>query len=262
MQPCLATTAERYTLCSAGFLTRGFHPGEPTRIQRLEARTRARWSTSSMSGREDMSTATLNRPPVAVAADDPDAELVAGLRGRDEGAYLALVRRYTPLMLRVARGYLAPEIAEDVVQDTWVAVLEHIDSFQGRSSFKTWLFRILVNMARTHRLRESRTVCWSSLPGEAPVWDAAADTRACTDPMSPERRALAGEVWSALGSALDTLPRRQRAVLVLRDVEGWTSGEVREVLLLSAGNQRVLLHRARSTLREALEPYASERGSV
>jgi RNA polymerase sigma-70 factor (ECF subfamily) len=207
-----------------------------------------------------MPTLTLNRPPVAVTPDypdaDSDAELVAGLRGRDEAAYLTLVRRYTPLMLRVARGYLAGDVAEDVVQDTWLAVLRHIDGFEGRSLFKTWLMRILVNIARTRRLRESRTVCWSSLPGEAPIWDAAAGTRARTDPMSPEQHALAGEMWSALSSALEELPERQHAVVVLRDVEGWTSGEVRELLLLSTSNQRVLLHRARCKLRELLEPYS------
>jgi RNA polymerase sigma-70 factor (ECF subfamily) len=206
-----------------------------------------------------MSTPVLNLLPVAVTSDypgaDPDAEFVAGLRDRNEEAYLTLVRRYTPLMLRVARGYVASDIAEDVVQDTWLAVLNHIDGFEGRSLFKTWLMRILVNIARTRRLRESRTVCWSSLPGEAPIWDVAAGTRARTDPTSPEQRALAGEVWSALSSALDELPERQHTVVVLRDVEGWTSSEVREQLLLSISNQRVLLHRARCKLRELLEPY-------
>ena len=202
-----------------------------------------------------MSAPTLNCPPVAGAADDPDAELVAGLRDRDEAAYLALVRRYTPLMLRVARGYLPSDVAEDVVQDTWLAVLQHVDGFEGRSSFKTWLMRILVNVARTRRLREARTVCWSSLPGEAPVWDAAAGTRGRIDPMGPEQHALACEVWSALSSALGELPERQRAVVVLRDVAGWTSDEVRELLVLSSGNQRVLLHRARGRLRELLGPY-------
>jgi RNA polymerase sigma-70 factor (ECF subfamily) len=215
---------------------------------------------SSMSGGA-MPTATLNRPPTAVPYD-PDAELVAGLRHRDEAAYLALVRRYTPLMLRVARGYLAPDFAEDVVQDAWLAVLEHIDGFQARSSFKTWLLRIVVNIALTRRLRESRTVCWSSLPGGAPLWDAAVEAVRKVDRMGPEQRALAGEVRSAVGSALEALPVRQRAVMVLRDIEGWTPREVREVLLVSPGNQRVLLHRARSKLRELLGPYAPEASSA
>jgi RNA polymerase sigma-70 factor (ECF subfamily) len=203
-----------------------------------------------------MPSATLNRTPPAIEADDD--ELVARLRDRDEGAYRTLVRRYTPLMLRVARSYLRPEFAEDVAQDTWVAVLEHVDEFQGRSSFKTWLLRILENTARTRRLRESRTVCWSSLPAEAPVWDTAMGTCTVADPVGPERRALAGDVWSALGPALDELPGRQRAVVVLRDVEGWTSCEVRQAMRLSPSNQRVLLHRARSKLREVLQPYGPE----
>src|SRR4051794_30017573 len=128
-----------------------------------------------------MSVATPVAPPAAAlpaaataAAGDPDADLVAALCRRDEDAYLLLVRRHAPLMLRVARGMLPQQAAEDVVQDTWVAVLRQVGRFEGRSSFKTWLMRILVNTARTRRLRESRTVCWSSLPADAPLWDRAA----------------------------------------------------------------------------------------
>lgn len=203
-----------------------------------------------------MSVATAVAPPAVdtAGAGDPDAELVEALCRRDEDAYLVLVRRHAPLMLRIARGMLPQQAAEDVVQDTWVAVLRHVDRFEGRSSFKTWLMRILVNTARTRRLRDSRTVCWSSLPEDAPVWDRAARGVAAVEP-GPERRAVAWETWTLLRAALDRLPERQRTVVVLRDVKGWTSEEVREALRLSAGNQRVLLHRGRARLRELLAPY-------
>lgn len=202
---------------------------------------------------------TLASPaPVARALPDlPDGQLVALLRDRDEDAYVALVRRHSPLMLRVARGCVASrEVAEDVVQDTWMAVLRSIDRFESRSSFKTWLMRILVNTARTRRLREARTVCWSSMPGDAAVWDLAIGTKA--GPVGPERTALMAEAWAAIRAALDRLPERQRTVVVLRDVEGWTSDEVRAALDLSAGNQRVLLHRGRAHLRAALAPYLEQ----
>jgi RNA polymerase sigma-70 factor, ECF subfamily len=193
----------------------------------------------------------------AVGAGDPDAELLEALRRRDEDAYLLLVRRHTPLMMRVARRLLPQQAAEDAVQDTWVAVLRSLDRFEGRSLFRTWLMRILVNTARTRRLRDSRTVCWSSLPEDAPSWDAVTRGSAASEPPGPERRVLAGETWTLLHAALDRLPDRQRTVVVLRDVEGWTSDEVREALRLSAGNQRVLLHRGRARLRELLSPYAA-----
>lgn len=194
-------------------------------------------------------------PGARVPVDPPDHVLVAALCDRDEGAYLALVRRHSPLMLRVARSHVGRrEVAEDVVQDTWIAVLRHVDRFEGRSTFKTWLMRILVNTARTRRSAEARTVCWSSLPGDAPLWDQAAGAGA--DAAGPERRALSGEAWSAVRDALTQLPVRQRTVVVLRDVQGWTSEEVRAELGLTAGNQRVLLHRGRIRLRVLLDPHA------
>jgi DNA-directed RNA polymerase specialized sigma24 family protein len=108
-----------------------------------------------------------------ITAGSPDDVLVAALRRRDENAYLELVRRHTPLMVRVARSVLgSTEAAEDAVQDTWVAVLRSVDGFQGRSTFKTWLMRILVNTARSRKVREARTVCWSTSAGDTPVWDA------------------------------------------------------------------------------------------
>jgi RNA polymerase sigma-70 factor (ECF subfamily) len=199
-----------------------------------------------------MSTVTASPDRVRTAAVSTDDVLVAALRRRDENAYLELVRRHTPLMLRVARSILgSAEAAEDVVQDTWVAVLRSVDGFEGRSTFKTWLMRILVNTARSRRVREARTVCWSTQPGDAPAWDAVLAGRS-PEPAGPAEHAMAGETWTAIRTALANLPDRQRVVVVLRDVEGSTSEEVRAMLGLSVGNQRVLLHRGRARLRELL----------
>lgn len=189
-------------------------------------------------------------------AESTDDDLVAALRRRDENAYLELVRRHTPLMLRVARSIVgSAEAAEDVVQDTWVAVLRSIDGFEGRSTFKTWLMRILVNTARSRRTRDARTVCWSTQPADAPAWDAVLAGRSA-EAAGPLDHALAVEAWEVIRTALADLPDRQRVVVVLRDVEGSTSEEVRAMLGLSVGNQRVLLHRGRARLRVLLGPDA------
>jgi RNA polymerase sigma-70 factor (ECF subfamily) len=198
-----------------------------------------------------MSTVTESiAPGAATPAERTDDSLVAALRQRDEDAYLELVRRYTPLMLRVARSVVGQrEAAEDVVQDTWVAVLRSVDGFEGRSTFKTWLMRILVNTARSRRLRDTRQVCWPCVPGDTAGWDGAL---AAESPDAPLESALAGEAWARIQAAFALLPERQRAVVVLRDVEGSTSDEVCGVLGVSLGNQRVLLHRGRARLRELL----------
>ena len=191
---------------------------------------------------------------VAAPVASTDEVLVAALRARDEHAYLELVHRYTPLMLRIARSVVGQrETAEDVVQDTWVAVLRSIDGFEGRSTFKTWLLRILVNTARTRRLREARTTSWSSQAGDSPIWDTVLTTRAGTDD-TPLEHAIAGETWAGISAAFAALPERQRIVVLLRDVNGAGSEEVRAMLGLSAGNQRVLLHRGRARLRALLAP--------
>ena len=192
-----------------------------------------------------MSTAT--RIPDDVRLNDPDADLVDALRRRDERALMTLVRRHSPTMLRVARSYVGSELAEDVVQETWIAVLRGIDGFGHRALFKTWLKRILVNAACSRRARERRAVFWSALPEEVPVEDP-------FDP-GPEQRVIAGDLWSTVRAALDELPERQRTVVVLRDVEGWTAEEVSAALRISPGNQRVLLHRGRVRMRELLLPH-------
>jgi RNA polymerase sigma-70 factor (ECF subfamily) len=188
------------------------------------------------------------------SAESTDEVLVAALRRRDESAYLELVRRYTALMVRVARSVVgSTEAAEDVVQDTWVAVLRSVDGFEGRSTFKTWLMRILVNTARSRRVRDARTVSWSTLPGDSASWDAVLAERS-PEPAGPLDQAIESEAWEVIRTALDRLPDRQRMVVVLRDIEGSTSEEVRGMLGLSQGNQRVLLHRGRARLRELLVP--------
>jgi RNA polymerase sigma-70 factor, ECF subfamily len=198
-----------------------------------------------------MSIAT--RTPDDVRPTDPDADLVDALRRRDERALMTLVRRHSPTMLRVARGYVGPELAEDVVQETWIAVLRGIDGFSHRALFKTWLMRILVNAACSRRAKERRAVFWSPLCEDVPAEDA-------FDP-GPEQRAMAGDLWSAVRAALDELPERQRTVVVLRDVEGWTAEEVSAAL----SHDRVLAP-DRAASNEALEPdcalrYPSDCGS-
>jgi RNA polymerase sigma-70 factor (ECF subfamily) len=204
----------------------------------------------------------------------PDATLVERLRHRDESAFADLVHRYQPLMLRVAQTYVrTPAVAEEVVQETWLAVLAGIDRFEGRASLKTWILRILTNRAKTRGAREARSVPFSCLAGEDVGADEAAVdadrflgpdhpqfpghwAAAPTDWRTvPEDRLLGREAREQIKAAIGELPPRQQQVIVLRDVEGWSSEEVCAALVLSEGNQRVLLHRARGRVRRALEAY-------
>ena len=204
-------------------------------------------------------------------ATDEDA-LVERLRAGDEAAFEALVATYHPVLLRVARGYVPSlAVAEEVVQETWLGVLNGIDRFEGRSSLKTWIFRILVNRARTRGTRERRTVPFASAfdperDAEGPSVDPSR-FEPCDHPLvpmhwaaplavwrgSPESRLAAAESRAALTAAVDALPPAQREVLTLRDVHGWSAAEVCNALDVSETNQRVLLHRARTKLRRALE---------
>lgn len=217
---------------------------------------------------------------IAVHLTDPalasDEELLESLRRGDERAYVALVRRYGALMQRVALGYVrTPAVAEEVVQETWCAVLTGLDRFEGRAALKTWLFRILTNRAKTRGQREARTVPFSSLAGEDEGDGASVDPErflpadhprypggwsAAPAQWStvPHERLLAREVRTRIRRAIDELPERQQAVIVMRDVEGWPPEEVCAVLDLSEGNQRVLLHRARSRVRAELERYFAD----
>jgi RNA polymerase sigma-70 factor (ECF subfamily) len=193
-------------------------------------------------------------PPIP----DPDAELLARLRAGDEQAFVVLVQRYRASMLQLAAGYVPSQaVAEEVVQDTWLGVLRGLDSFEERASVRTWLFRILVNRARTTGARERRTVAIGAFE---PAVDQARfnATGQWADP--PERwleevddRLTAEKMAGCVRQAVASLPARQREVVTLRDIEGMSSEEVCGVLEITEINQRVLLHRGRSRLRQALE---------
>ena len=199
----------------------------------------------------------------------PDAELVARLRAGDQAAFAALLDSWSPGMLRAARAYVASdEAAEDVVQETWLAIIRGVDRFEGRSSLRTWAYRILVNLARRQGVKDSRTVAWPSLDLEdfGPTVDPGR-FQGPGDPQpghwrrfpmawpSAETEVVSAEVRHVIEAALADLPHRQRVVITLRDVDGYGSEEVCSILEISAANQRVLLHRARAAVRGRLEEY-------
>jgi RNA polymerase sigma-70 factor, ECF subfamily len=192
------------------------------------------------------------------SAADPDMQLLERLRGGDEQAFVQLVARHRSAMLHLARSYVASAaIAEEVVQDTWVAVLGGIEGFAGRSSFKTWLLRILVNRARSTGVREQRSI---AIGDAAPAVDRARFDASGAWMAPPQHwvedsddRLLAEGLAEQIQRMLDELPPRQREVLLLRDVDGLSGEEVCDVLEISEANQRVLLHRGRSRLRQGLE---------
>ena len=205
------------------------------------------------------------------ASPHEDERLCAALRAGDERAFAELVERYHSSLMRVALTYVrTPAIAEEVVQETWLGVLRGLDRFEGRSSLKTWIFRILENTAKTRGVREARSVPFSALAraDDAPAVDPdrfldADDSQWpghwASAPRSwddvPDARLEAKETRAVVARAIEALPPMQARVIALRDVEGWRSEEVCEALGLSEGNQRVLLHRARSSVRAALERY-------
>jgi RNA polymerase sigma-70 factor (ECF subfamily) len=196
----------------------------------------------------------------ALPADE--MQLVEALRAGDERVFEELVRMYQGTLLRVAQMYVSSRsVAEEVVQETWLAVLNGIDRFEGRSSLKTWIFRILANRAKTRGQREGRTIPFSSLgdsePAVQPDRFAGGHWAAFPDAW-PEERLLGEETAHVIERAIEGLPPTQRAVITLRDVQGWSAEEVRNALELSETNQRVLLHRARSKVRRSLEEYLVE----
>ncbi len=196
-----------------------------------------------------------------------DEALVHALEARDEDAFSHLVELWSPIMRRVARTHVSTDAsADEVVQDAWLAVLRGIDRFEGRSSLRTWVFRILANTAKTRGIRERRTVPMSSLGPEelGPTVDPhrfqGAEDRYpggwVSFPAawpSPEQHAVGGDVTRVVAQAIATLPHQQRTVVTLRDVHGFDADEVCGLLDLSPGNQRVLLHRARAVVRARLE---------
>ena len=197
-----------------------------------------------------------------------DALLVEGLRAGDEAAFAAVMRMYGMGMLRVAEMYVSSRaVAEDVVQEAWVGVLRGIGRFEGRSSLKTWLYRIVANTAKTRGVRESRSVPFSSLGDGGDEGTVDADRfigsgerfpghwAVPPQAWAPEGRLLADETLEVVERAIEKLPPAQRAVITMRDVQGFTSEEVCNALDLTETNQRVLLHRARAKVRSALEEY-------
>jgi RNA polymerase sigma-70 factor (ECF subfamily) len=195
-------------------------------------------------------------------------DLLDGLRRGEEDAFADLVERLHGSMCWVARGYVASDaVAEEVVQETWAAVVDGLGAFQGRSALKTWIFRILVNRAKTTGVRERRTVPFSALDGDATASGGVADHLLADPPggpgawaaggarCEPETRVLAGEIRRRLFDALGALCPAQRAVVTLRDVEGLSTEAVCELLGIQPGNQRVLLHRGRTRVRAALAGY-------
>jgi RNA polymerase sigma-70 factor (ECF subfamily) len=199
-----------------------------------------------------------------------DEQTVAGLRAGDERTFRELFERNYPMMKRVARGYVTCDaVAEEVVQDTWMAVVTGIDRFEGRSALSTWMFSILTHQAKSHSARERRSLPFSSVtptdveeptvdPDRFQNDDEAWPGHWATPPrpwQKPDRRLLSLEAREHLKQALPTLPERQRQIVVLRDIEGLSAEEVCDLLGLSQENQRVLLHRGRSRLRAALEDY-------
>jgi len=191
---------------------------------------------------------------------DDDA-LADALRARDEQSFRTVVDAWTPLMTRVARSHVSTDAsADEVVQDAWLAVLRGIDRFEGRSSLRTWTFRILTNIARTRGVRERRSVPLSALgptvdPGRFRGPEDEYPDHWKVFPIewpSPEDAAVTAERAAWVTKAIGSLPERQQLVITLRDVHGFSSDEVCELLELSAANQRVLLHRARAAVREAI----------
>lgn len=203
-----------------------------------------------------------------------DLRLLEALRNGDETAFAWLINQYHTSLVRLAQIYVASAaVAEEVAQEAWLGVLQGLDRFEGRSSLKTWIFRILTNRAKTRGQREARSVPFSDLadpelnaaepavepdrfnPPDHPNWPNHWAVEPASWETIPEQRFLSQETRAYIEQAVTELPPSQRQVIMLRDIDGWTSDEVCTVLGLSEANQRVLLHRARSKVRQALEKY-------
>lgn len=208
-----------------------------------------------------------------VSPEPEEQQLLAALRAGDEEAFMALVERYHAAMIRLAATYVGSQAAaEDVTQETWVRALRSLAQFEGRSSLKTWLFRILTNTAITHAKRDGRTIPFSDLehpssnddepaveperflpvPGGGGQW---AVDPAAWRAETLENQVTRRELLTRIQAAIDALPPTQRAVITLHDVEGWGSKDICNILDITETNQRVLLHRARSKVRRAVERY-------
>jgi RNA polymerase sigma-70 factor, ECF subfamily len=203
---------------------------------------------------------------------DDDAQLIAALRAGDAAAFAMLVDRHSAAMIRVARAYVPSRaVAEEVVQEAWIAVMRGIGAFEARASLKTWIFRILTNVAMRSGARERRSVPFSALAEAEDTGERSVDPDRFlsadhesfaghwvimpTRWPTPGEGLLAGETREVIAAAIAELPAAQRTVISLRDIEGWSSEEVSEALEITAGNQRILLHRARARVRTAIERH-------
>jgi RNA polymerase sigma-70 factor (ECF subfamily) len=210
--------------------------------------------------------------PASAVASSEDMRLVAALRNRDEVAFSELVDSLHSALLRLAVIYVPSRaVAEEVVQETWLGVLQGVDRFEGRSSLKTWIYRILINRARTRSERESRSIPFSQffdpeadpaepsvdperfLPADHAQWPGHWAVPPESWGEDPEKLLLSNEIQEYLRKVIAEMPPNQREVITLRDIEQWDSDEVCNALGISETNQRVLLHRARSRVRRALE---------
>ena len=195
--------------------------------------------------------------------------LLAGLRRRDADAFRYLVRSLHAPLVRLARLYVPAALAEEVVQDTWLAVAQSIGDFEGRAALKTWVYRIMLNKVRTLAKRETRIVPFASVGPNLDVAPSVAPDRLIHPELGagywpeaptrwetrPEEQLLASETMAVVTEGMAKLPDAQREVISLRDLEGWSSQEVCDALGISSVNQRVLLHRARAVVRATLEDY-------
>lgn len=202
-----------------------------------------------------------------------ETAMIAALREGDEVVFARLVDEHTPALLRVARGYVpSREIAEEVVQETWIALVRGIAKFEGRSSLRTWLFTVMINIAKARGIRERRDADAAIAAYTGGTVDPARFREAGDEwpghwkggeapsafPDTPEGSVLGAEFVAIARAELDKLPERQRVVVTLRDMLGFDSGEVCALLDISVANQRVLLHRGRAAVRQALEDYLAD----
>lgn len=205
-----------------------------------------------------------------VGATVDDRRIIAGLRAGDEATFVELVDKYRGSLVRVAMRYVPSRaVAEEVVQDTWIAVIEGVDRFEGRSTLKTWLYRILIYQSRARGERERRTTPMSALVDDDSTPSVPAERFRGSDALwaghwaapprrwdgDAEDRLLAGEARALIDAVIAEMPSTQREVIVLRDLSHFSSAEVCDLLEVTESNQRVLLHRARSRVRAALEQY-------
>lgn len=198
-----------------------------------------------------------------------EVSLLAALRDGDEDAFREVLRLHHAGMVRMARSFVHSQaVAEEVAQEVWASVVQGIDRFEGRSSLKTWLYRILVKRAISRAEKEGRSVPFSAIgadDGEDVVdpsrfsatghWSSPDAAPKRWDDDTPERLALSAESRRIIESTIESLPPNQRAVITMRDLQGWDSKDVCNILEVSETNQRVLLHRARAKVRAALETY-------